>query len=543
MSDSLRFPGLRLLLLTAVALLGACGGGSGSSSTSPSSGTLLPPGPPLVRASGPSPFGTNCGGAMTGSTLYENAEVEPYLAVNPINPSNLIGVWQQDRWSDGGAHGLIAARSLDGGKTWSEQTLRFSVCAGGNYERASDPWVTFSPNGVAHAISISFSGNIFAAGSVSSVLVSRSVDGGATWSDAATLIQDGASAFNDKESITADPLDPNYVYAVWDRLDTAGFGPTYFARSTDGGQTWGTAAPIYDPGLNNQTLGNVIVGLAGGTLVNAFEEIDGTNGGAVRAAIKVIRSTDHGATWSAPVTVAQVLSVGVRDPDTGAPVRSSGGLPQIAAGPGNLLAVAWQDARFSGGQHDGIAYSQSLDGGQTWSAPVQINTVASVPAFTPSIAVRADGTIGISYFDFRNNTPNLSTLITDCWLSTSSDGANWTEQHLCGPFDMDLAPNAEGLFIGDYQALGVIGQTFVPFFAQTNNQGTANRTDIYVLPPQPAPLSLTRRATYAAAPAPAAVPTPAFRQRVQKHLLRLLRSETPGWDRLQALRSQHLNPP
>ena len=33
----------------------------------------------------------------------------------PDEPANLIGVFQQDRWSNGGAHGLVASRSTDGG--------------------------------------------------------------------------------------------------------------------------------------------------------------------------------------------------------------------------------------------------------------------------------------------------------------------------------------------------------------------------------------------------------------------------------------------
>ena len=33
----------------------------------------------------------------------------------------------------------------------------------------------------------------------------------------------------------------------------------------------------------------------------------------------------------------------------------------------------WQDARFSGFQNDSIAFSQSLDGGLTWSDPIKVN--------------------------------------------------------------------------------------------------------------------------------------------------------------------------
>src|SRR2546422_819832 len=81
----------------------------------------------------------------------------------PLNSANQIAVWQQDRWSNGGAHALMAAASFDGGHTWGAQTaLPFNMCAPGGlaYERASDPWVSIGLDGhggsVAYSISISF---------------------------------------------------------------------------------------------------------------------------------------------------------------------------------------------------------------------------------------------------------------------------------------------------------------------------------------------------------------------------------------------------
>ena len=65
-----------------------------------------------VVVSGPSPFAScTIGGPGTN---FVNAEVEPWVAINPANPSNVIGAWQQDRWSNGGAHGLVAGYSFDG---------------------------------------------------------------------------------------------------------------------------------------------------------------------------------------------------------------------------------------------------------------------------------------------------------------------------------------------------------------------------------------------------------------------------------------------
>ena len=52
-----------------------------------------------------------------------------FVAVNPANSNNIVGVFQQDRWNNGGARGLAAAVSLDSGQNWSMVTLPFSTCA------------------------------------------------------------------------------------------------------------------------------------------------------------------------------------------------------------------------------------------------------------------------------------------------------------------------------------------------------------------------------------------------------------------------------
>jgi hypothetical protein len=93
--------------------------------------------------------------------------------------------------------------------------------------------------------------------------------------------------------------------------------------------------------------------------------------------------------------------------------------------------------------------------------------------------------VAVTYYDLRNESSgNTTTVPADLWLKTSSRGGSTFESdtHVAGSFNMLVAPFAGGYFIGDYQAIGVNGTTFQPFFAQTNcadNSCTANRTDIY----------------------------------------------------------------
>ena len=71
---------------------------------------------------------------------YPDAEVEPFVGVNPTSPSNIVAVYQQDRYSNGGSKGSVSSASFDGGLTWSTQRAipADTVCTGGKYDRASD---------------------------------------------------------------------------------------------------------------------------------------------------------------------------------------------------------------------------------------------------------------------------------------------------------------------------------------------------------------------------------------------------------------------
>jgi hypothetical protein len=426
-----------------------------------------------------------------------NAEVEPYVAVNPANTSNIIGVWQQDRWSNGGAHGLIAGFSFNGGKTWRETELPFSACAGGlGYERASDPWVSIGPDGIAYAVSISFN----ASNNNNALAAAVSRNGGRTWEDLSLIIADNEPTFqffNDKESVTADPRPdhPGVAYVVWDRLETpnanpeadlhtAAFrGPALFSKTVNGGLTWSLPKVIVDfTASRQQTIGNqIMVDSRNGVLYDFFDLITPPFG-VTAFKVAFVKSTDGGATWTKPQVIADLRTVFVSDPNTGQEIRTGDIIPVPAIDQfTGQLYVVWQDSRFNGGHFDEIALSTSTDGGTTWSEPIRVNTSTGQPAFTPSIRVNTAGDVGVTYYDFRNLTTETTTLPTDYWFTRSTNrGANFgDETHIAGSFDMLTAPFASGFFVGDYEGLANEGSTFVPFFVATNSGNTANRTDVF----------------------------------------------------------------
>ncbi|MGH2992304.1 MAG: sialidase family protein [Solirubrobacterales bacterium] len=499
---------LRVLLVAAASGVAAIAGGLESAAAADLRAGRL------VQVSGASPFAGCTEDDVAGQSgqVFPDSEVEPWIDVNPTDEDNIVGMWQQDRWSNGGARGHVLGVSSNGGSRWRQVVLpKVTVCSGGtaanfgNYQRTTDPWVSFGPDGTLHQISLSF--NDIAPpfdpeDFDHALLASKSEDGGLTWTDPEVVIRDlDASVFNDKQSITADPTEADNVYAVWDRLlfpnseaasvrasfVTGAFrGPVWFGRSTDGGDSWEDARQIYDPGQNDQTISSQIVVPPDGTLINLFAEFNGENTNKLRAwTVRVLRSNDAGETWSAPILVDRLQTISVRDPETGEDVRTGDIVPDVAVNSDNgRLYAVWQDARFSGFQNDSIAFSQSLDGGVTWSDPIKMNlTPTDIPAgnqqaFTPSVDVADDGTIAATYYDFRNNTAaaDLKTdyFVVHCHPTTPTactDPANWVNEIRLTDtsFDMRQAPlTGTGFFTGDYEGLASAGNDFTPFFSQTH---------------------------------------------------------------------------
>jgi hypothetical protein len=445
---------------------------------------------PQVLVSGPSPFvGCPIGSAGPTSVNYPNTEVEPQVAVNPTNPTRIVGNFQQDRWNDGGAKANVAARSTDGGSSWTRNWAAFSECSGGDpdYPRTTDPWVSYDASGRLYQIALSIDS---AALGLSAILASTSTNDGAIWSAPVTIQRDEDPVnFNDKESITGDWTRANTAYAVWIRGAIPGNGRSerslersfafrgqpVFSRTTDGGATWST--PISMTGNQNVfAQGNQIAVLPDGTLVNVFAILFKGSGvqppQANQVFMAVTRSTDGGRSWHKIEKIAPIRTALLTDPDTPNPtsfeqtVRADDYLPDIAVDheTGHIYVV-WSDGL--GTPNNNVVITKSTDGGRNWSPLKAIDQTPGPHAFNQTVQVTDDGTVAVLYYDFRNNTaaPGLP---TDVWLTHSNDGGeNWSEQHVTGPFDMKLAPNARGFFLGDYMGLEAIGDDLLAFFATT----------------------------------------------------------------------------
>jgi len=246
---------------------------------------------------------------------------------------------------------------------------------------------------------------------------------------------------------------------------------------------WEPARAIYDPGVDAQTIGNVIAVLPDGTLVDAFDLITMASSKTPQTSIAVIRSTDGGDTWSAPIIVAPAAPVNITKdlyPNLG--IRDGAPLPSIAADPDSgAVYIVWEDASFSG-DHDGIAIARSFDGGVTWAPPVEVNGAPDAAAFTPAVAVASDRTVGVFYYDTREDVPGAAAFRATAWIATSSDsGATWSDERASKPFDLGPSLVADKYwFLGDYVGFAARADGFAAAFAIAVL--AQDPTDIFVKP-------------------------------------------------------------
>ncbi len=487
-------------------------------------------------------------GSQTG-TNYPGSAIEPWIVIDPTQAGHLMSAVQQDRFSDGGARGLRGGLSDDGGKHWATTVPQgVSLCTGGKLLRSTDPWVAFGLDGTAYFFSLAFNNNPSPPiNGESAMLMSRSTDSGLSWSTPYPIIDDtDPLAFNDKNSMTADPNIPGNVYAVWDRLygpptafrapggsdehssstDAAArpdglqlararvaaaraalaagktlpvtdtFGPTYFARSTDSGVTWSRASPIYDPGRGAQTIANLIIGMPHGKLLDFFTHIDNQS----NTSIATVSSTDHGFSWTTKAAlVTPTIPIGAVTPESHQPLRDASLLfsPTVDQSNGNLY-VAWEQPDGKHPKLASILFTESTDLGKTWSAPVKVNQTPANSvnplrgqAFNPTIAAALDGTLVLTYYDFRNDTGPAGNELADAWVlfckpvgaaPTCTNPASWgQEQRLTDvSFNIVDAPLTDsGYFLGDYFSIAVQGRMAWPAFTAVTGVG---KTSLFTRP-------------------------------------------------------------
>jgi hypothetical protein len=210
--------------------------------------------------------------------------------------------------------------------------------------------------------------------------------------------------------VVGDPYQ-DHVYATWAVFN--GFtAHVRYSISRDRGQTFSSPRNLTIPA--NQT---------GPSTTYVYPAIDaaGTVYVAVAsfpvccltpATLYVTRSTDDGQTWSPFVKVATVGVI--RSGQLPNTTFRDGIVEHFAASPtyAGHLYMAWEE--WDGAQMD-VMFSQSTDGGQTWSAPLQVNDNADAftDQFQPSVAAGPNGAVAIAFYDRRLACPSDAAILPE----------------------------------------------------------------------------------------------------------------------------------
>jgi hypothetical protein len=430
--------------------------------------------PPPSIISGPVSVAPAC----ADPSLPAHRPAEPSLAVDPGDPRQLVASWLEN------PAGTLVAVSHDGGGTWSRSPLPgLLTCAGGVYAHTSDPWVSIGPDGVMYVAVLGIRSPT-PTGTAHDIVVTVSRDHGTSWET--PVVVETASApptQPDKEAILADPRRPGLAYTVWvDYRVTSGVDPSVdqvmFARSSDAGRTWSSPAIIYSG--NDEAQQNQLLMTAGGILLDVFVEgpsLPGTvHPPPLPVKIRLMRSTDQGKTWSAPIDAARFTYTKAVVPGTDLPLRFSG-QNVTAASAGNAVYVSWVEDHKD---FSTILVARSEDAGRHWRTP-QVVVREKAEAFLPTLAVAGDATVGLLWFDFRDFKQGSKTLDTDVWFSTSRDrGVHWSKRHAAGPFDLLPVPGGRsGPFIGDYMGLVGLPDGFASAFVLAKPQSRNGPTDLF----------------------------------------------------------------
>ena len=389
---------------------------------------------------------------------FSNASSQHATEVEPDSfafASTIISSFQVGRISGGGAADIGFAISNDSGATWQNGLLPglTTFQGGGTNSAATDTTVIFD---AAHSVWI-ISSLTISTGSTQ-VVVSRSTDGGASWSNPIIVAQ---SPDLDKNWLTCDNSNtsPHYgnCYMEWD--DNGNSNLILMSTSSDGGLTW--SAPISPAGSPHGLGGIPLVQPGGGVVVPFLSNLN---------VIQSFSSPDGGASWGPLVQIAQVNSHAVSGG-----LRSDA-LPSAQEDAAGNIFVVWQDCRFrSGCSSNDLVMSTSGDGA-TWSSVGRIlsdATNSGVDHFLPGLGIDpatsgASTHLGLTYYYY----PQANCTAATCalfvgFISSTDGGTTWSAPTpVAGPMSLNWLPSTNsGLMVADYISTSFSGGKAYGFFA------------------------------------------------------------------------------
>jgi hypothetical protein len=378
-------------------------------------------------------FNVHATSASIGSNVNLANGIEGYQGENAIsidhnNPQHMIAfsntfykdptaACQSPTGGSANTFGSMALfGSIDGGANWTYNCAPWPAAVSGGVPSAafwfgSDPALAWDNQGRAYACYMLISQT---AGGVAgaSIVVARSSDNGTSWQNLGVIVNNitSTSAGDDKEMMAIDNTTgqafshPGRIYVIWDAANNEKIA------YSDDGATWTTVPFASNTGAIG---GNVVVG-ADGTVYVIWNRFNVET-------IVFSKSTDGGATWTAPAVISTMALQSFGTNNT-PPAQNSRGLNafgsiDIDRNPASAffgtLYVAFPDfpTGVTSGSDINTYVIRSTNGGASWSSRVKVNDDSfGATQFFPWLSVdQSDGTLNVSWYDTRLDPLNRKT--------------------------------------------------------------------------------------------------------------------------------------
>ena len=413
------------------------------------------------------------------------AQNETPLAVNPLNPQNLLTGANDWNYNDGCA----VNASFDGGRSWTKTlpngfvpgitkfTNDPAVAGTGAFDYGGDPAVAFGPNGTAYFACFGYQASPPYG---VQLLLSRSTDGGRTWlaggaGQPLTLVSafqgNGAARgstgqFPDHDAIHV--AHDGTIYVTWAQFSgSSGHSPVYVATSRDGGRSFGTPVTVTSGSVRSDQDQRIVTDPATGT---AYLTFDNSVQGGKGTVMYVSVSRDRGASWSAPFQFATFQNPVCLFPPgcfniSGTPFRGPGSYPAPAFDPVHgRLYVAYTDL-VNG--HAQILLTSAGTGDLThWTTPQVV-----APSGGDRINVEMSIEPGSGRIDLMTNDRSWTgnALFDVTYLGSADGGTTWSVRRVTksswDPAQYGV-PGGSSVrpFIGDYDGIvslpGAVGMAW-----------------------------------------------------------------------------------
>jgi BNR/Asp-box repeat len=422
-------------------------------------------------------------------------ESEEAIAVNPVNPNNIVTVTNVGHAEAGLTAGMFEGVSFDGGKTWTRKLI--ALGSGDPLgDGCCDPSLSFDKYG-----------NLFMTYLYEvedQVPVALSTDGGVSFHVIANISQAdlpakksggdtrGLFRFVDQPTITAAQGE------VWVVFNAGGPMAATGAAVAGLGQV-GAFIPVeVVPGTNNCTYGDVAIGPSGQVIQACSLTESGQGGGKIFVNVDPDGLGPAGFGGRVFVTQTHV-----------------GGFDFIPAQPDRSVdaevGLAWDR---TGGPHAGRVYMvnsaeqpnesnntdiyvrHSDDNGATWSAAVRVNDDNTANSqFLPKISLDpSTGDIAVVWYDSRNDlgsggpgdTNGIPNDDAQFWGAFSANGAaSFARNIQISAGTSNSHDSGNGIDYGDYTGLSFFGGIAHPAWSDNSNStgnnpdGALHQLDIY----------------------------------------------------------------